>query len=259
MAILVTLLATPSWAADDDIDKYDFHIMQPRAVSVHYAQHNQDLALHLVTSPPVTGCGMMTSLPHTLTFDINAADIRVEEYAFIRPKSGEVKDCGPAYKVAQARLTLSADDLAGHDIERIRFWYQNAMDTFLVTREGRTITLTPAGAGQVFTLGKRQDHIAMPSDQEAESSSTSQDTKPDLTNLLLLSTGDDAVDQKMRDAIRELATGRGLNTTDDPDIYFDKTGDYYKHLGTQPVMEIGAMMVDGKRTPVYATRLDNKE
>ena len=258
LALMMICAPVLSAHADDDLANNPNAFRQiPTHVTVDYAVA-KDGALHLImnTTPPLTGCGKMSDLPVMVRPDFEAVDVVIDQYYFVRPVGTNAsKECGPTYKVATAHATVEAQDIAANDIKRIRFWYKQTLDTVLIQPAGRPgdVILTPLGTPKIFSLGKKRSSVPTIAPSKTDDAVNTITKTP---NLVLLSTGDDAIDQIVRTALTEMAESRGFKATDDPDLFLDKGGQYYKQLATQKAIEIGAVMYQGTRQPVYAIRLD---
>ncbi len=249
---LIGLIPAPVWA-ENTISDSDVIIMTPQKIRIDYGVQKDDLILRLYTVPPITACGLVTELPLDMQIDADTLDIYVDDYGIIPLSAARGDDCGPSYKVADATVRIPGAAQEISSVQKLRFWYKNDITTILIDRNSEEPTLLLAGDSKIFEVGVPKANLDKASNQITAPTATQETI--DTTNILLISTGDDAVDRKNRSAIKKLAQSRGLMTTDDPDLFIDQTGEYYQHLGQQSVIEVGTIMINGKSQAVYATRL----
>lgn len=237
----------------------------PQSITLDYAvSKDGTLYMMMQSSPAITGCGSFTEWPMAATADYESIDLRLGKYAFVHPDGTvDKKSCGTGYKAASANISFSPDETK--DIKRIRLWYGDQVDTIVFQRGGTPdgLTLGAVGTAKMFKIGKKLGEApvvgAAPEpapDPKTAAGTGAKDQAPVLENVILLSTGEDEADKILQLQIVEMAAMKGLLPTPNPDLYFDKTGQYYKRLAKEKTIEVGAIMVEGQRIPIYGIRLD---
>jgi hypothetical protein len=129
-------------------------LQTPTSVQVDYAIQNNNLVLMLATRPPISGCGKISNLPVSARYDSNSIDLYLGPYVFT-PAKYDVRGaaCGPTYKISIARVSVPLIDLKSKDINRIRLWSDTKLDTFLITNDDSSPTLSQISGAGFFKLG----------------------------------------------------------------------------------------------------------
>jgi hypothetical protein len=233
----------------------------PQSITLDYAVGpDGTLYMMMKSFPAITGCGSFTEWPMNATADYESIDLRLGGYAFVHPDgTTDKKSCGTGYKAASANIAFSPDEIK--TTKRIRLWYGDTLDTLVLQRAATQdgLTLAPVGTPKLFKMGKKLGEVPGTTATPAPPTETKEPAPaaaPVLENVILLSTGEDAADKILQLQIVEMAAMKGLLPTPNPDLFFDKTGQYYKRLATEKTIEIGAIMVEGQRIPIYGIRLD---
>jgi hypothetical protein len=270
-SIAFVMAAAPACAYEDE-DALAL-IQKPSTINVSYGYaQNGDLTLKLVATPVLAACGTVKDMPTKVDMDIEAVDVTVKDYSFIRQTGTMNRDCGAASKVGAALVTIKADDLKTHSVTRIRLWYNGLLDTYYIDQVDGKPKLRAPLKPKFFFLDERAYEPAPVAEAPpvaethhivnttAPTTPMAQITAPtDATKKLLLSVGDVKVDDALTAEMTALAVSRGLAATDQPHVFIDNGGQFYAQLAFRSDLIIGYLNYQNQRWPVIATRTSEEK
>lgn len=248
----VLSLFSPHTAFGEDSVLGKPYVQKPLSFRVDYKIDPDYLTLQIVAEPAITACGNITDVPLKASFDFEAADITVGDYMFLQPMGTGARDCRASYKAASANISIDRGALVRKDIRQLRLWYQYTLDTFtLQTDQAGNLSLMPPMKSRMFKLGRDLNLTARPvqaPDPIAAPVAAPQYFGP----VLILTTGNAAIDAQGAPEIAALAATRGLAPQPGTSVYTDTGGQFALQLQYRPSLSIGSITVQGARYPVIA-------
>lgn len=155
LLLLSSFLVTDTTNAADQSALGKPYVQKPLRYRIDYKIDAAYVTLNVIAEPAITGCGSVTDLPLKASFDFEAADIVVGDYVFLQPMGNTTRTCSSSYKAASAKIAIDRQSIARKNVQRLRLWYQNNLDTFqLLPASNGGLELKPPTKTKMFFLGR---------------------------------------------------------------------------------------------------------